>query len=181
LPRYPYTIRPPGRGASFDAIVHRAGDVLILEFEPARDGAGSPSAGLYRIVRVAISGIRKASSRAEAQQFCAEWVREIAGFDRVMIYRFDAEWNDCVIAEAKRPDLEPFLGLQYPSSDIPAQARVLYAQNWLRFIADRDYRPVPILPPAGPTSPEPLDLSQSVHRHPGRQGLTTVPARIPAE
>ncbi|WP_165226981.1 ATP-binding protein [Aquisphaera insulae] len=166
LPRYLYTIRPRGGESTFDAIVHRAGDSVILEFEAAHAGPGSglPSADLYRQTQAAISRLRKASSQAEAKQFCAEWVREIAGFDRVMIYRFDAEWNGCVVAEAKRPDLEPFLGLHYPASDIPAQARALYAQNWLRFLADRDYRPVPILPPSGPTATAPLDLSHSVLR-----------------
>ena len=50
-------------------------------------------------------------------------MRALTGFDRVMVYRFDAEWNGEVVAEDRRPDLEPFLGLHYPASDIPAQAR----------------------------------------------------------
>ena len=102
--------------------------------------------------------LRKAST-ASLHGDCARRIREIAGFDRVMIYRFDADWNGAVIAEDRRDDLEPFLGLHYPASDIPRQARELYARNWLRFIADRDYAPVPILPPSGPDCGDsPLDL-----------------------
>ncbi len=112
----------------------------------------------------AVTSLRCASSAAEAYRICVGRIREIAGFDRVMIYRFDDEWNGAVIAEAMRPDLEPFLGLHYPASDIPKQARELYAQNWLRFIADRDYVPVSIFPPSGPTAISPLDLSHSVLR-----------------
>ena len=54
-------------------------------------------------------------------------VRALTGFDRVMVYRFDRDWNGEVVAEDRRDDLEPFLGLRYPASDIPAQARALYA------------------------------------------------------
>ena len=73
-------------------------------------------------------------------------VRTVTGFDRVMVYRFDAEWNGEVIAEDRRPDLEPFFGLRYPASDIPAQARALYATNWMRIIPDATYTPVPLEP-----------------------------------
>ena len=74
-------------------------------------------------------------------EICAEQVRLLTGFDRVMVYRFDPDWNGEVIAECKREDLEAFLGLHYPASDIPQQARELYTKNWLRFITDRDYVP----------------------------------------
>ena len=43
-----------------------------------------------------------------------------------MVYRFDRDWNGEVIAEQRRGDLNPFLGLHYPATDIPAQARALY-------------------------------------------------------
>ena len=62
----------------------------------------------------------------------ATWVRELTGFDRVMVYRFDDDWNGEVIAEAKLDSLNTFLGLHYPATDIPAQARELYRRNWLR-------------------------------------------------
>lgn len=163
-PKYLYTVRTKGGMAGYDAIVHRAGDRIILEFEPMRNATGASVADLYRMTQGAVTGLRKATSLAEMYSLCVRRVREIAGFDRVMVYRFDADWNGVVIAEARRDDLEPFLGLHYPASDIPRQARELYAQNWLRFIADRDYQPVPILPPAGPASPDPLDLSHAVLR-----------------
>ena len=81
-----------------------------------------------------------------------------------MIYRFDAEWNGEVVAEDRRADLEPFLGLHYPASDIPAQARDLYARNWLRLIPDADLPPVPLRPAANPLTGGPLDLSGAMLR-----------------
>ena len=91
-------------------------------------------------------------------------VRTVTGFDRVMVYRFDAEWNGEVIAEDRRDDLEPFLGLRYPASDIPAQARALYATNWMRLIPDARYRPVPLEPAVNPLTGRPLDLSGAMLR-----------------
>ena len=94
----------------------------------------------------------------------ARWVRSLSGFDRVMVYRFDADWNGEVIAERKRDDLNTFLGLHYPASDIPAQARELYRRNWLRLIPDIGYASVPLVPPVAHDTARPLDLSSSTLR-----------------
>ena len=98
------------------------------------------------------------NERGRLSEIAAEEVRAITGFDRVMVYRFDADWNGEVVAEAKREDLGSFLGQHYPASDIPAQARKLYTLNWLRFIGDVSYRPSTITPARS----VPLDLSFSV-------------------
>lgn len=91
----------------------------------------------------------------------AREVRDLTGYDRVMVYRFRPDDAGEVIAEARADDVESYLGLRYPASDIPAQARRLYLFNRLRVIPDAGYVPVPIVPaPAG----EPLDLSQHVLR-----------------
>src|SRR5215211_4536571 len=96
------------------------------------------------------------------QETTAEEVRRIAGFDRVMVYRFDPEWNGEVIAEAKVEDTGSYLHHRFPASDIPAQARQLYTLNWIRFIPTVDYRPAGLLGTADLA--EPLDMSFSVLR-----------------
>ncbi|KAI7942870.1 hypothetical protein MJO29_012714 [Puccinia striiformis f. sp. tritici] len=67
-------------------------------------------------------------------------VRELTGFDRVMIYKFDESWNGQVVAELvdwkRTRDL--YRGLRFPASDIPAQARELYKINKVRMLYDRD-------------------------------------------
>jgi diguanylate cyclase (GGDEF)-like protein len=100
----------------------------------------------------------------EICHFAVQEVRELTGFDRVMIYRFDPDAHGCIIAEACRADAEPFLGLHYPASDIPRQARVMYLRNWIRVIADSSYTPVPIRALAGCPPVDTLDLSMSVLR-----------------
>ncbi|MBD0393768.1 MAG: GAF domain-containing protein, partial [Microcoleus sp. C1-bin4] len=64
----------------------------------------------------------------------------------------------------KAEKLSPFLGLNYPSSDIPKQARQLYSLNWLRLIPDINYKPVPIVSAKNAVTTQPRDLSFSVLR-----------------
>ncbi|MDR6674755.1 bacteriophytochrome BphP [Xanthomonas sp. 1678] len=99
------------------------------------------------------------SSIDDACQRAAKSLRTLIGYDRVMIYRFDDEWNGDIVAEARAPELESFLGLHYPASDIPAQARTLYLRNRVRQIADVGYVPAPIQPTLHPRLHAPVDLS----------------------
>ncbi|KAM0747420.1 hypothetical protein T439DRAFT_329151 [Meredithblackwellia eburnea MCA 4105] len=66
--------------------------------------------------------------------------KEVTEFDRSMIYQFDEQWNGRVVAEqvdwTRTNDL--FRGLNFPASDIPAQARELYKINKVRLLYDRD-------------------------------------------
>ena len=150
-------------GAEVDLVVHRADGLLLTEWEPL---AGAEQAGGVWHARLASVLQRLSASRTldELTASLARDVRALTGFDRVMVYRFDPEWNGEVVAEDRRADLEPFLGLHYPASDIPAQARALYATNWLRLIPDATYRRVPLEPAANPVTGRPLDLSGAVLR-----------------
>lgn len=81
----------------------------------------------------------------------ADLIQELTGYDRVMIYRFDGEWNGQVISESKKDHvLESWLGLHYPASDIPKQARELFVSQGVRIlenIKDNNRRIVPELNP----------------------------------
>ncbi len=147
----------------FDGIMHRHQGATLLELEPERtltEGEGS----IVRTLQKAIARIQAAPSMRELCETTAREVRSLTGFDRVLVYRFDEEDNGEVIAEEKLQELDSFLGLHYPASDIPRQARQLYLLNWLRIIPDREYRPAPIVPALRPDTQQPLDLSFSVLR-----------------
>ena len=81
-----------------------------------------------------------------------------------MFYRFHEDGSGSVDAEAREAVHEPYLGLRYPASDIPAQARRLYLKYWLRLIFDANQTPTRIVPALRPDTGEPLDLSFSVLR-----------------
>lgn len=147
-------------GRTVNVAVHGSGGRLVVEIEPVAAGREltflSARSAMARLVGAA-------TVPALAAQLAVE-IRTVTGFDRVMVYRFDDEWNGEVVAEDRREDLNPFLGLHYPATDIPAQARRLYTENWIRLIADIGYVPVPLEPVLDPASGEPLDLSFSTLR-----------------
>ncbi len=91
-------------------------------------------------------------------------VRELTEFDRVMIYRFDDNWDGEVIAESRVDSALSYLGTRFPASDIPPQARRLYTSNLVRLISDTEAKPVPILPVLNPATQQPLNMTHSVLR-----------------
>jgi light-regulated signal transduction histidine kinase (bacteriophytochrome) len=148
---------------AYNTTVHQSGDTILLEFEAFPDGSlALPD--LYVQTRKFVTIIENVSSLKELCQAVSDETRAITGYDRVMVYRFDKDYNGEVFAESKRAGLEPFLGLKYPHTDIPAQARELYMRNQLRIIVDVDYQPTPIFTTQQDNSTAPLDLSLSVLR-----------------
>ena len=163
----PVQLEVPGRAGApraFDGVLHRASGLLVLEMEPAPPRSSEEVDRFVRSSRRSLRDFQEASSIPELLQTAAERVREITGFDRVMVYRFDSEWHGEVVAEARGDVASSFLGLHYPASDIPRQAREFYKRNWLRHIPDTAYVPARILPAESPVPGGELDLTFSVLR-----------------
>lgn len=149
-----------GKGRLFDLAIHFSGAYLVVEAEPSLIESGANSGELVRLM---LGRIRKTTSMADLAQEAARQLKLLTGFDRVMVYRFHPDGSGEVIAEVAGPGLEPFLGLHYPASDIPRQARQLYQRNWLRIIADINAAPAPLLSTPVHNAGL-LDLSMSVLR-----------------
>src|SRR5918995_1595167 len=147
-------------GKRFDGIVHRHEGAAILELEP---NPGPPLA-MPHPFRAALIRLQRVVTSVELGNVVVEQMRRVTGFERVLFYRFHEDDHGSVDAEAKKPDLEPYLGLHYPASDIPAQARALYRRNWLRLIFDRSARPARVVPTLRADTGGSLDLSFSVLR-----------------
>lgn len=152
-------------GTSFNTTVHQSGRNVILELEPFPDGT-LQLPNLYTQTRNFVSIMEKSSGLLDLCQEIADETRSITGYDRVMIYRFDEQYNGEVIAESRREDLVSFANQKYPHTDIPAQARELYIRNPLRMIADINYTPVPLLTidDSADKGNHSLDLSLSILR-----------------
>ncbi|RZA11228.1 MAG: GAF domain-containing protein, partial [Lysobacteraceae bacterium] len=144
-----------------DVGVHIADGLVHLEFEPR--GPGPRNVMPTVLAQSMIASANGASGMAELFQHCADQVRQLSGYDRVMVYRFRHDDAGEVIAESRDDAMEPYLGLRFPASDIPVQARTLYIRNRIRVIPDASYRPVPIVP-ACMASGAPLDLGQHALR-----------------
>jgi len=148
----------PGR---YNLRCHQSGNRLVLEIEPAdpQDTQGSALA----LAQSIFAKLRQKRSLIELCEHVAQELRQLTRYDRVMVYRFDAAGNGEVVAEDRIPEIEPFLGLHYPASDIPAQARRLYMLQRIRVLPDVDHHPVPIL--ADPAlTPSDLDMSHCTLR-----------------
>lgn len=143
-----------------DFALHRAGDQYVLEVEYT-DQSANPAD--FARVQGLVSRLKGRSSMADLTAEAAKCLRALTGFDRVMVYRFNEDLSGNVIAEAKRPGQTPYLGLRYPASDIPKQARELYLRSPIRIIADSHDTGVPILPEKDAKG-TPLDLSLSMGR-----------------
>lgn len=159
-----------GERTIFDAVVNRRDQLVLLELENPHS-FNSPSRPVlvpnethFRLVRKAITEMYGAAKLEDVCDILVEQVRDFTGFDRVMVYRFAPDGHGSVIAEASRQGIETFLGLHYPASDIPQQARRLYEINWLRLIVDTDYQPAMLTPAINPVTNATLDMSQSVLR-----------------
>ncbi|KPF49627.1 hypothetical protein IP87_15440 [beta proteobacterium AAP121] len=157
----------------FEGTLHQPpGGGLVLELEPTDRGvglAGSSGApiGLTDLhsahgARSIAAAVQRFSAAGTLNGLCeavVQVLRELTGYDRVMVYRFDPDGHGEIFAEAKAPALEPLLGHHYPATDIPQRARELYLRMRLRVLADVHYEPAPLVPPLRPDSGEPLDMS----------------------
>lgn len=148
-------------GKRFQVTVHKSNDIYVLEAEIQFDK--QILADVYTQTIQFVAQMNGTKSLKDLCALVAEGTREITGYDRVMIYRFDEQYNGEVYAESCRKDLEPFLGLHYPHTDIPVQARELYIKNELRLIVDINYQAVPIFTVDNKENKN-LDLSLSILR-----------------
>ncbi len=157
----------------WSASLHRvaAQGVLVLELEaPGGGDGGVPVAGHLGLVPRLSAAVQRFGQAASISALCdgmASCVRDLTGYDRVMVYKFDPDGHGKIIAEARDPRLDTLLGHQYPSTDIPQRARQLYLANRVRVLVDVHYQAVPLQPlllPADPQAgrPEPGDLDMSM-------------------
>ncbi len=160
-------VMPEGSGPRrLEGALHRApGGGLVVELElldPPTPGTAAlhlDSATLQTQLADATQRFTAAASLGALADAIVHTVRELTGYDRVMVYRFDSDGHGQVVAEARDPRLESLLGHHYPASDIPQRARALYLKNRVRMLVDVDYAPQPLLPPLRPDSGEALDMS----------------------
>jgi len=162
-PQYLAAIPLGSNGRVFERIIHRYQGQLILECEWLMDSTPT-SIQHTAAMKLSLVRLQRATDVREFCQRAAEEVRRFTGFDHVMVYKFLDDGAGFVIGEALASEVESYLGLHYPASDIPQQARALYLKSWLRFKVDVADKSVPLVPHLNPLSNAPLDLSYCVLR-----------------
>jgi chemotaxis family two-component system sensor kinase Cph1 len=144
--------------ADVDLTFHAIADTAILEIELSDHAPASSPSSLIPLQSM-VAAVQHTATLQECCAVAAAAVRAAMGFDRAMVYRFLPDGSGIIEAEDANPGLERFLGLHYPASDIPQQARELYRRNWLRAIPTIDYTPEPLFPLTNARLGTPLDMS----------------------
>ncbi|GKV17192.1 hypothetical protein SLEP1_g27728 [Rubroshorea leprosula] len=116
----PISVHCKTSGKPFYAILHTIDAGLVIDLEPVNP-ADVPvtAAGALKSYKLAAKAI-----------------------SRVMVYKFHEDEHGEVVAECHRPDLEPYLGLHYPATDIPQASRFLFMKNKVSMICDCFAQPV---------------------------------------
>lgn len=148
-------------GQRYFTLLHVTGNMVILEIEnQPPEGTESSFSTLYQSLRDTVSKIESAADIKEVCTVAATELKRISGFDKIMIYAFDQDWNGNVLAEAMEPDMEAYLGFTFPASDIPKPARDMYQKNPYRFIPNREFKQVKLYPVINPVTNSFLDMSE---------------------
>ncbi|MEP7296894.1 MAG: GAF domain-containing protein [Burkholderiales bacterium] len=163
-------VQVSGLTRGFEGTMHRVpgvggGHVLLIEIEPVGTEhvqvatVDISATQLRDLLGAAVQRLSAASAIGTLVDGVVRCFRDMLGYDRVMVYKFDPDGHGKIIAEARDPRLESLLGHHYPASDIPQRARELYLRNRLRVLVDVHYEPSPLVPRQLPGSGVELDMS----------------------
>lgn len=159
------TIVPGNTQLRCDVVLHRSGDNNFVEMEPQQiHEKPLHNQDFYHELMNFSVQLHKVKNEYDLFNYVLEQVKQLTNYGRVMLYRFDKDWNGEVVAESLDSRMSSYLGLNFPASDIPEQARKLYSINYLRLIANCEFTPVNILPDDLDDSGAPLDMSFSCLR-----------------
>lgn len=155
------SLRIRGRARRFQLLPYRSGSRVVAELEPI---PGKPERSLFGALADWQTDLSGHTTREGLLRALTDLVRELAGYDRVMVYQFDEDWNGSVIAESLADGADSYLRHHFPASDIPAQVRRLYSIQRVRDIPDAAAEAVPLVPAVDPVDDPPLDLSRGILR-----------------
>ncbi len=162
-----YLFSHPARDAGMllDVSVHTIDGVAIVEFEET-DRAGKDAPDYLSRLKASVARLQQAASLQDLGDIAAAEVRALTGLDRVMVYQFHEDGHGEVVAESRRGDLSPWLGLHYPAEDIPEPAREVFRHVWIRPLQQVGAPIAEMAPLAHPTTGKALTMTYCALRAP---------------
>ncbi|UII27471.1 ATP-binding protein [Fulvivirga maritima] len=154
------------KASDYYAVVYQSSQYMVVELEPAGEFRDAYSASQFMKL-YATSVAPKFKTFKSLPQMANEIVstiKYVSGYDRVVLFKFNQDNTGKVIAEAKEEEMDSYMNLMYPASDIPKQARDLYKKNWVRLTPDVNLKPSVIIPSVKEGEREPLDMTKSLLR-----------------
>ena len=174
-PIYAFTLAESEHTFALDVTLHTVDGVVLVEFEPdGRSHAPNSAAATafaprakpdyYGIIKKTVTRLQSVSTLQQFCQVLADEVSLLSGMDRVMIYKFHADFHGEVVAESLRGDLPPWLGLHYPAEDIPKPARDIFAKTWIRPVPNTQGLLAEMTPLVNPDTGKPIDMTHCALR-----------------
>lgn len=148
----------------FDSLMHHHDELDIFDFEQVEAGDEADFQLLYSFLNRFMKALTDTDSVQAMSALAAKEIKQITGYGRVLVYRFDEKGHGNTIAEARDTDYHSYLNQRFPASDIPRQARDLYVANHIRLISNASYRPSGLVPFNNPITGNPVDLTFSTLR-----------------
>lgn len=126
--------------------VHKQSQIIVLEIELAEVGLLEEDT-IFVVDEIASLTLDKSydTSEACAIEIC-KTLTKITGYDRTIIYRFEADYCGLVIGESIKSGMESYLDLRFPATDIPEPVRAMYLKQPIRYIPDITYTPMSLIP-----------------------------------
>lgn len=163
-PLYVFSLPSRGREPPLDVCVHTIDGVAVLEVESTGRALAAGEPDYYALVKKTAARLQTATTLRDFCEVAAAEIRALTRLDRVMIYRFHADFHGEVFAESKRDDLPPWLGLHYPADDIPRPAREIWKHIWIRPLPDARAPVMELRPLVNPDTGRPLDMTHCALR-----------------
>lgn len=149
-----------------DVYIFKSGKLFFIEFEKITKEDDEMSVSHQFEMIKFLDKIRDFKDMNSVAKAACKHLREITGYDRVMLYKFLENWDGEVIAEDKTPSTHSYLNHRFPATDIPLPARELYLINRNRQIYDIETEPVNVL--TDYSVDKTLDLTHSKFRSPAK-------------
>lgn len=125
-------------GKEYHFSVFRSGKHIFLEFEAVLENPNKRISNKYDNFYVI-------DNEKDLWEQLLSTLSKIVNYDRMMVYKFMMDGSGKVIAERRNDHMESYLGLYYPESDIPRQARELYLKKRKRIFSNVYAETVPLM------------------------------------
>ncbi|MFT6601036.1 MAG: light-regulated signal transduction histidine kinase (bacteriophytochrome) [Dokdonia donghaensis] len=155
------TIEAEVKGKRYVVITHYRENLIYIELEPIV--AQAEAHIIQRQLSDIVTDLSQAITVSEMCDKTANLIKSLTGYDRVMLYKFDQNWNGTIISESREEVLESWLGMHYPATDIPQQARKSFLKQGVRIIADVASQTSAVFPELNEQG-QPLDLTNCESR-----------------
>ena len=126
-------------GKNYFCVVYHYLDYYYLEFE--EDKKNKIASSFYQNSEQLLY----TKDKNENWEFLIKRIKELTGYQRVLIYKLLEDKSGHVIYEEVDEGVDSYLGLHFPEFDIPSQARELYVKKRNRIVPDVDAKPVKII------------------------------------